>query len=66
MNYANMIFAFVISFIFTFATTPLVKRFAYVIGAVDIPKDKRRVHKKPTPNRRTCDNIRIFGGGDII
>ena len=49
MNYANMIFAFVISFIFTFATTPLVKRFAYVIGAVDIPKDKRRVHKKPTP-----------------
>ena len=49
MSYANMIFAFVISFIFTFATTPLVRRFAYKIGAVDIPKDKRRVHKRPTP-----------------
>ena len=49
MNYANMIFAFVIAFIFTFATTPLVRRFAYKIGAVDIPRDKRRVHKRPTP-----------------
>ena len=44
-----MIFAFITSFIFTFATTPLVRRFAYKIGAVDVPKDKRRVHKKPTP-----------------
>lgn len=49
MDYANMIFAFVIAFIFTFATTPLVRRLAYKIGAVDVPKDKRRVHKKPTP-----------------
>ena len=49
MNYANMIFAFVIAFIVTFATTPLVRRFAYKIGAVDVPRDKRRVHKRPTP-----------------
>lgn len=49
MNYASMIFAFVIAFIFTLAATPVVRRFAYVIGAVDIPKDKRRVHKRPTP-----------------
>lgn len=49
MSYLSMIFAFITSFIFTFATTPLVRRFAYKIGAVDIPKDKRRVHKKPTP-----------------
>jgi len=44
-----MLFAFVVSFVFTFATTPLVRRFAFKIGAIDIPKDKRRVHKKPTP-----------------
>lgn len=49
MNYASMIFAFIIAFIFTLATTPVVRRFAYVIGAVDVPKDKRRVHKRPTP-----------------
>ena len=49
MNYASMIFAFIIAFIFTFATTPLVRRLAYKIGAVDVPKEKRRVHKRPTP-----------------
>ena len=44
-----MIFAFIVSFAFTFATTPLVRRFAFKIGAIDIPKDNRRMHKKPTP-----------------
>ncbi len=59
MNYVNMIFTFIVSFIFTFATTPLVRRFAYKIGAVDIPKDKRRVHKRPTP--RIGGLAMIFG-----
>ena len=44
-----MIFAFIVSFAFTFATTPLVRRFAFKIGAIDIPKDNRRMHNKPTP-----------------
>jgi len=46
-----MIFAFIVSFAFTFATTPLVRRLAFRIGqgAVDIPRDARRMHKKPTP-----------------
>ena len=44
-----MIFAFIVSFAFTFATTPLVRRFAFKIGAIDIPKENRRMHKKPTP-----------------
>ena len=44
-----MIFAFIVSFAFTFATTPLVRRFAFKIGAIDIPKANRRMHKKPTP-----------------
>ncbi len=59
MNYANMIFTFVVSFIFTFATTPLVRRFAYRIGAVDVPKGGRRVHKRPTP--RIGGLAMIFG-----
>ena len=29
--------------------TPIVRVFAYKIGAVDIPKDNRRMHKKPMP-----------------
>jgi len=28
---------------------PLVKSFAYKVGAIDVPKDNRRMHKKPTP-----------------
>ena len=45
----NMIFAFLVSFAFTFATTPLARRLAFKIGAIDVPRDKRRMHKKPTP-----------------
>ncbi len=44
-----MIFAFIISFIFSFGSTPFVKKLAYKIGAIDVPKDNRRMHKKPTP-----------------
>ncbi|MCR5825364.1 MAG: undecaprenyl/decaprenyl-phosphate alpha-N-acetylglucosaminyl 1-phosphate transferase [Oscillospiraceae bacterium] len=33
----------------SFILSPLVKSFAYKIGAIDVPKDKRRMHKKPTP-----------------
>ena len=32
-----------------FAATPIVRVFAYKIGAVDVPKDDRRMHKKPMP-----------------
>ena len=45
----DILFALIISFVFTFATTPLVRRLAFKIGAVDVPKDNRRMHKKPTP-----------------
>lgn len=44
-----LIFAFIIAFVFAFATTPLVRRFAFKIKAVDIPKDNRRMHKRPIP-----------------
>lgn len=42
-----IIFAFIISFIFSFASTPLVKKLAFKLGAVDVPKDNRRMHKEP-------------------
>lgn len=41
--------AFFLSGIISYALTPLVKRFAYKIGAIDVPKDTRRMHKKPIP-----------------
>ena len=37
------------AFIITFATTPLFRRLAIKVDAVDRPRDDRRVHKKPIP-----------------
>lgn len=49
-NYMLYLFcAFVVSFVFSFASTPLVKKLAVKIGAIDVPKDNRRMHKKPIP-----------------
>ncbi|MBO4914214.1 MAG: undecaprenyl/decaprenyl-phosphate alpha-N-acetylglucosaminyl 1-phosphate transferase, partial [Oscillospiraceae bacterium] len=33
----------------SFVMCPPVKSFAYKIGAIDVPKDNRRMHKKPVP-----------------
>jgi len=44
-----VILALGISMVISFLLTPLVKKLAYLIGAVDVPKDNRRMHKKPIP-----------------
>ncbi len=41
--------ALVLSFVISFALTPLVKKFAQLVGAMDVPKDSRRMHKVPIP-----------------
>ena len=38
-----------VAFILSLAATPGVKWFAHRIGAIDVPKDTRRVHKSPIP-----------------
>jgi len=49
-----------VAFILTFLSVPLVKKLAVRIGAFDHPeKEKRRVHKKPTPN---IGGLAIFFG----
>ncbi len=55
MNSANLtfnpdtavMFALIVAFVVAFCATPFVKRLAYKIGAVDVPKDNRRMHKTP-------------------
>ena len=42
---AALLTALVVSFLMC----PLVKSFAYKIGAIDVPKDNRRMHKEPVP-----------------
>ncbi|SNX53556.1 MraY family glycosyltransferase [Thermoanaerobacterium sp. RBIITD] len=43
------ILSFAVAFFVALIATPAAKKLAYKIGAIDIPKDKRRVHKKPVP-----------------
>jgi len=45
----KIVLAVVIAFILAFATTPPVKALAVKVGAIDVPKDARRVHKHPIP-----------------
>lgn len=40
---------FFLAVFISFVSTPLVRKLAFKVGAVDIPKDDRRVHKEPMP-----------------
>lgn len=51
------IITFAFAFIIAFSATPIVRRLAFKVGAVDIPKDERRMHKKP---------IALMGGLAIV
>lgn len=45
----SFIAPFFLALLISFISTPLVRKLAFKIGAVDIPKDDRRVHKEPMP-----------------
>lgn len=45
----KVLVAFFAAGILSFLLTPPVKRLAHRIGAIDVPKDGRRMHKKPIP-----------------
>ena len=45
----NIVIPFITSAAMSLFMTPIVKKIAIKYGAVDIPKDDRRIHKKPMP-----------------
>lgn len=45
----KMLLALAASAAISFLTTPMVKQLAYKVGAIDVPKDNRRMHKVPIP-----------------
>lgn len=51
--------AIAVAMLVTLLMSPLVKNFAYKIGAIDVPKDARRMHKVPTPR---LGGLAIFFG----
>lgn len=46
---AYVVLALVVALVVSFLMTPVVKTFAYKVGAIDVPKDARRMHKVPIP-----------------
>ena len=51
--------AFILAGVLSYFFTPPVKRFAHKVGAIDVPKDNRRMHKEPIPR---LGGLAIFGG----
>ena len=45
----KMLLAFAVSLLVAYVMTPPVKRFAEKVGAIDVPRDNRRVHDHPIP-----------------
>ena len=41
--------ALVVALLISFIATPVVKSIAQMVGAMDVPKDNRRMHKHPIP-----------------
>ena len=48
-NLLMAVSALLVAMLISFLLSPLVKNFAYKVGAIDVPKDARRMHKKPIP-----------------
>jgi len=47
--FGYVVLALVVALIVSFLMTPVVKSFAYKVGAIDVPRDARRMHKVPIP-----------------
>jgi len=45
----KLIAALVVAGLISYFATPIVKNLAYKVGAIDVPKDERRMHKTPIP-----------------
>ena len=45
----NGVYAVLLALLLAFTLTPAVRAFAYVIGAIDVPRDARRMHTRPIP-----------------
>ncbi|AFS77275.1 UDP-GlcNAc:undecaprenyl-P GlcNAc 1-P transferase TagO [Gottschalkia acidurici 9a] len=45
----SYLIAFILPFVLAYIFTPIAKKLAHKVGAIDVPKDERRVHKQPIP-----------------
>ena len=47
--WTQLLIALGVAFVISFAATPIVKMFAEKVGAIDVPREARRVHDHPIP-----------------
>mgnify|MGYP005835692823 CR=1 FL=1 len=57
MAVIEYVITIVLAFMISFCATPIAKKIAFKLNAIDVPKDERRMHKKP---------IALMGGLAII
>ena len=59
--WGDIAIAFLLAFITSFVVTPYTIKFAKKIGAVDTPKEDRRINEKATPRLRwNSSNLWLF------
>ena len=59
--WGDIAIAFLLAFVTSFMITPYSIKVAKKVGAVDIPKDNRRMHNRPMPKlRRSCCYLWIY------
>ena len=60
--WGDIAIAFLLAFITAYVVTPYTIRFAQKIGALDLPKDKRKIHTHAMPRLgRNSSNLWFFG-----
>ena len=59
MDIKDLVLCFTLAFAIALAATPYIITLAHKIGAVDVPDNERRVHKKPIPR---LGGLAIFYG----
>ena len=48
-NIITLLITILCAFLISFTTTPIARVLAFKVGAIDVPKDGRRMHKEPVP-----------------
>ncbi|MBQ6987455.1 MAG: undecaprenyl/decaprenyl-phosphate alpha-N-acetylglucosaminyl 1-phosphate transferase, partial [Oscillibacter sp.] len=56
---AYVLIALLVAMVVSFLMTPVVRSFAYKVGAIDVPRDARRMHTVPIPR---LGGLAIFSG----
>ncbi|MDD4773130.1 MAG: undecaprenyl/decaprenyl-phosphate alpha-N-acetylglucosaminyl 1-phosphate transferase, partial [Eubacteriales bacterium] len=61
-RFLYLLIAMVCAGLISFTMTPVVRVFAFKTGAIDVPRDERRMHKTPIPR---LGGLAIFAGFTI-